>query len=117
VRHRLVFGGCTNVYALSSSLALTQLSSSPFDISVGTSASPVTEDPATGKIVSWNPSGTTFTSDGTSWVNAGISPFSNPVNGGLVCAPVTSYNVIMCFYAGTSSIGVSNATVWLYKAQ
>lgn len=117
VHHRVVLGGCTNVYALSSSLALTQISSSPFDISVGTSASPVTEDPATGKIVSWNPTGTTFTSDGTSWVNAGISPFSNPVNGGLVCAPVTSYNVVMCFYAGTSSIPVSGATVWLYKAQ
>jgi len=117
VHHRLLLGGCKNVYALSSSLVLTTLTSSTFDISVGTSDSPITMDPATGKLVSWDPTGTTFTSDGTSWVNAGVSPFSNPVTGGLVCAPVSSYNVVMCFYAGTNSIPASGATVWLYKAQ
>jgi hypothetical protein len=103
VHKRMLMGGATNVYALSSSLTLTQLASVPFDISSGTSASPVTIDPGTGKLVSWDASGHTFTSDGTSWVNAGPSPFSDPVNGGLACAPVSTYNAILCFYLSTSS--------------
>lgn len=117
VHHQMLVGGCTNVYAISTSLVLTQLPSAPFDISVGTSASPAVYDPGTGKLVSWSPTGTTFTFNGTSWTNAGASPFSQPVTGGLVCAPVSSYNVIMCFYAGTGSIPVTGGTVWLYKAQ
>lgn len=118
VGHRMFLGGCSNVYSLSSTLQLTQVASSPFDISAGTIASPVTLDPAEGKLISWDPSsGNTFTSDGTSWVSAGSSPFSDPVNGGLVCAPITSYNVVMCFYAGTNSTPVSGATIWLYRAQ
>src|SRR6185312_6493063 len=52
VNHRMLLGGCSNVFALSSSLALTQLSSAPFSISVGTTASPVTIDPGTGKLIS-----------------------------------------------------------------
>src|SRR6185312_4427603 len=52
VNHRMLLGGCSNVFALSSSLGLTQLSSAPFSISVGTTASPVTIDPGTGKLIS-----------------------------------------------------------------
>lgn len=115
VGHRLLFGGCTAVYALSPTLAVTQLASAPFDISAGTIASPITLDPSTGTLVSWNTSGTTFTSNGTTWVSAAASPFSDPVGGGLVCASVSTYNVIMCFYAGTNSIPVTGGTVWLYR--
>jgi hypothetical protein len=117
VHHRMLFGGCTSVYSLSTTLVPTQLASAPFDLSVGSSASPVTFDPGTGKLITWDTSGHTFTFDGTSWVNAGSSPFADPVNGGLVCTAVSSYNVVMCFYAGTGSIPVTNGTVWLYKAQ
>jgi hypothetical protein len=113
----MLLGGCTNVYSLSTNLAIKQLASAPFDISVGTSASPAVYDPSAGKLVSWDTSGNTFTSDGSAWTNAGKSPFSDPVNGGLVCAPVSTYNVVMCIYAGTSSAPVSGATVWLYKGQ
>jgi hypothetical protein len=91
------------------------VASAPFDISSGSSASPVTIDPSSGKLISWDTSGNTYVSDGTSWVNAGASPFSNPVTGGLVCAPVSTYNLVMCLYAGTGSIPVTNGTVWLYK--
>jgi hypothetical protein len=117
VHHQLLFGGCTNVYALSPTLGITQLASAPFDLSTSVSGSPVTIDPGSGKLISWDSSGHTYTSDGTSWVNAGASPFSDPINAGLACAPVSSYNVVMCFYAGTGSIPVTNGTVWLYKTQ
>lgn len=117
VHHRMLLGGCTNVFALSPTLAITQLPSAPFDISVGTSASPAVYDPGSGKLVSFSATGTTFTFDGSTWTNAGASPFSDPVNGGLVCGPVSTYNVVMCFYAGSGSSPVSGATVWLYKGQ
>jgi hypothetical protein len=117
VHHQMLVGGCTNVYSISSSLVMTKLPSAPFDISVGTSASPATYDPGTGKLISWDATGHTFAFDGTSWLSVGASPFSNPVGGGLVCAPVSTYNVVMCFYAGTTSIPVTGGTVWLYKAQ
>jgi hypothetical protein len=115
VHHRMLFGGCTSAYALSPTLGLTKLASAPFDISVGPSGSPITIDPGSGKLVSWDSTGTTYVSDGTSWVNSGPSPFADPVNKGLVCAPVSTYNVVMCFYAGTGSRPVTAATVWLYK--
>lgn len=114
--HRMLVGGCTNVYSLSTNLVLTSLAPSPFNISTGTIASPITVDPGSGKLVSWDTSGTTYTSDGTSWVSSGASPFSNPVTGGLACTPVSTYNVIMCLYAGTNATPVTHGTVWLFRA-
>ena len=113
--HRMLFGGCTNVYALSPSMQVAQLASAPFPISVGPSGSPVSIDPQTGQLVSWDASGNTFTSDGANWINSGASPFPDPVHNGLACASVSTYRVIMCFYAGTSSRPVTNGSVWLYK--
>jgi len=117
LNHRMLFGGNTSVYALSPTLALTTLASSPFTISVVDTGSPVAYDPGTGKLVSFNSSGNTYTSDGTSWTNAGASPFANPVSAGLACGSSTTYNVILCFYAGTESKSVSNARIWLYMAK
>ena len=114
-QHRMLFGGCTHVYALSKHLKLAELASSPFNLSAGPSGSPVTIDPRTGQLVSWDASGNTFTSDGEHWVNLGPSPFSDPVHNGLACAPVSTYNVIMCLYAGFSGRPVTNGAVWLYK--
>jgi hypothetical protein len=115
--HQMLVGGCSNVYSLATNMAITQLASAPFDISVGTSASPASYDPSTGKLMSWDTSGNTFTFDGTAWTNVGKSPFSDPVNGGLACAPVSTYNVVMCIYAGASGAPVSGAAVWIYRGQ
>jgi hypothetical protein len=117
VNHRLLFGGCTTAWALSSTLAITQLSSPPFTISSVDSGSPITYDPGTGKLISWDSSGNTHTFGGTSWVNVGSSPFSNPISGGLACSSVSTYNVVMCFYAGKESIPINSAKIYLYKAQ
>jgi Big-like domain-containing protein/fibronectin type III domain protein len=117
VNHRLLFGGCTTAWALSSTLAITQLSSPPFSISSVDSGSPITYDPGTGKLISWDSSGNTHTFGGTSWVNVGSSPFSNPISGGLVCSAVSTYNVVMCFYVGKESIPINSAKIYLYKAQ
>lgn len=118
VNHRMLFGGCTTAWALSTTLTVTKLSSPPFTISSSDSGSPVTYDPGTGKLISFDPSsGHSFTSDGTSWNDVGASPFSNPVSGGLACAPISSYNVVMCFYAGKESIPINAGKIYLYKAQ
>jgi len=113
--HRLLFGGCTNVYSLSSDMQATQLPSAPFTISAAPSGSPITIDPQTGQLVSWDPTGNTFTLEGSNWKNLGTSPFSDPVHNGLVCAPVSTYGVTLCLYAGKNSSPVTNGTVWLYK--
>jgi hypothetical protein len=115
LHHRMLLGGCSNVYAMSPTLGVSQLASSPVDVSAAPSGSPVTTDPATGKLVTFDPStGDTLTSNGSGWVNAGSSPF-DPMNGGLACAPISTYNVVMCVYGGTTG-QVTNGTVWLYKA-
>ena len=116
VHHQIYFGGCTAVYTLSTTLGVAQAASSPFDISVGSSASPITIDPSSGKLISWDASGNTYISDGTTWTNSAPSPFSDPVNGGLVCTPVSTYNAVMCLYAGKQSIPVTAGAVWLYRA-
>jgi hypothetical protein len=116
VNHRMLFGGCTTSWSLSTTLAITRLASPPFTISSNDSGSPIAYDSGSGKLVSFDTSGNTFTSDGTSWVNVGSSPFGNPVSGGLACGGITTYNVVMCFYTGRESIPISGAKIYLYKA-
>jgi hypothetical protein len=115
VGHRLLFGGCTKVWALSPVLGITALPAAPFDLSVGPSGSPVTISPSSGNLMTWNSSGLQFIGTDSSWTGAGQSPFTDPLNGGVVCAPVPAYSVVMCLYAGTNGLISSGGTVWLYK--
>jgi hypothetical protein len=118
VNHRLLFGGCTSAWALSPSLVITQLASPPFPISTSDSGSPVTYDPGTAKLISFDPNtGHTFTSDGSSWVDVGSSPFANPNSGGLQCGGISTYNVVLCSYAGKESIPINTAKIYLFKTQ
>lgn len=112
---RMWIGGDTNVYTIASSGAITAQASAPFSIGSNTSFNPVTVDPLTGNLLAFNGS-SYYTSDGSSWVQKGSTPFSNASAGGLVCGPISTYGVVMCIYAGTNTASVTSGKVYLYKS-